>query len=231
MKNLQILFTAVFIFLFQNAFSQEDIRKSTQGVYLGTDFVDMFGKAERAFVLDARYFREDRIAPAMTLHSFAGVQNRFLQSRYGYDAAGYGTGLETGYGFVNEDSPMRAYYDLNLQIGTEFRWYFGQRFMKSRKVTVNGGWFLGVPLTFSVDLLHQPRLFIWQWMPESFRGELSLAAKAGYRYAFNEYWFAEASLSYVPAAAEFYGGRGSDIRFHEWAKDMFKLELKAAYTF
>lgn len=213
--------------VFFNDTDNTDIKvsKSIQGLSLGTNVVKMFGDMDRDFMIDLRYFHEDRIAPTMTMYSFVGLQNDILQDRSVYVG---GMGSFTS----NPQDPMKTYYNLNMQLGTEWRWYFGyrSRYKRQQRTTNNIGWFLGVPLTFTTYLLHQPNGYYKRWGVEAFSFDLSLALKLGYRYTFGKHWLAEGALSYVPGS---FGvdRSGSSFYMNGGWREMFRLDLKAAYTF
>ena len=130
-----------------------------------------------------------------------------------------------GYEVVSEHFSQH-YYNLSVFIGTELRWYFDfrQRYIKNRQTVNNSGWFASIPFTFYTVLYTQSET-------ESRTAHFELAAKIGYRYAFNEHWHIEASLSYIPARIGFYNTIGCSFETSNNLKDMFRLELKAAYVF
>ena len=201
------------------------IDKTLNGISLRTDVVNMIGDMHRQFNINFDYFHEDRIAPTMTMYSFAGVQNELYQDRYIYDGPG---GLWAGKSF-----PMHTYYNLHVHAGTEWRWYFNyrQRYIRNQRTTAHTGWFVAVPLTASLDLLSHPRYPDEHWLPDQLHGRVDIAAKIGYRHAFSEHWFIEVAFAYIPAWLDFWGSYGFGFDTTDELKEMFRLELKVAYVF
>lgn len=195
------------------------VEKTIQGVTVESEFISMTRlNSMRSFPLNACYFREDRIAPLISMYTYAGLQNQFNRTKSIHID-------EDGYEVVSEHFSQH-YYNLSVFIGTELRWYFDfrQRYIKNRQTVNNSGWFASIPFTFYTVLYTQSET-------ESRTAHFELAAKIGYRYAFNEHWHIEASLSYIPARIGFYNTIGCSFETSNNLKDMFRLELKAAYVF
>ena len=199
------------------------VNKTVQGVQFSTDFIPMLGNMERNFKINAHYFHEDRIASTLTLHNFVGVQNNIAQDRFIYNEHG---------GFGSSDYPMNTYYNLNLQFGTELRWYFSHyhRHFRNKKMLNNTGWFLAIPLTYTAQVLNQPNGYIKHWISDQFYSDLNIAIKIGYRYAFNKHWMIEGAFCYSPVSLDI-NWYGCGFSLHTHPIDMFRLELKAVYVF
>ncbi len=199
------------------------IEKSIQGVSIGTEGVDMLTREynKLSFPVYVHYFREDRIAPTLSMHTFAGLKNGFDHTRVFYIDGEANVG------------PAHTYYNLSAHVGTELRWHVGlrTRYLKNKLTCHNDGWFLAVPIELQTPLLHQPDGF-WaqQWRPDMFTLQANVGIKAGYTHSFNAHWLMEVSAQYTPFG--FYFDRyGADFSFHDRLRDMFRLELKAVYVF
>ena len=186
------------------------VERMVQGVSLNINLLPII---EQYYILDAYYFRDDRIAPTLVFHSFAGMQNMFTKN-------------------YSQTTNNIAFYDLNVTFGTEFRWYFSHRarYMGNRKITNNTGWFAGIPVKYAIVALNQPRDRIRQWLPESFSSNLSIEAKIGFRYAFSSCWLLETVASYTPIWL-IINRYGCSFYPASYLTDMFSFELKAAYVF
>lgn len=240
-----------FFFLSSNIFAQKEINfndtnverkeievnKTLQGVLLNTEFLGWtVNQYWKTTYLDMAYFREDRIAPTMTLHTTAGLHHYIYWLYKEKDE--YGNDYVSSLG-----KPKRPYYNVMFQAETAPRWYFvyRHRYVRNRRTDLNSGWFVAVPLQLNVPLLGQPVFSSERWLPRFFSFELYLWTQIGFRYAFTPRFFIESSFSYTPVYAyiPFYRNAYFNmwegyVKRHEKGDDFyehFKLELKAAYTF
>lgn len=205
------------------------ISRTLQGVSVSTELVNMLPvHAAGNYPLGVSYFREDRIAPTLSMYTSGGLQNMFERTRAVYVKEGNVYEVHT-------DTRAKTYYNLGLQVGTELRWYFSyrHRYMDNRRLDNHTGWFLSVPFVFTVNLLHQPDgVRIQQWQPESFMSNLSLTAGVGYRYSVGRHWLLEAALAYKPFTAYFNGGNNTPyVVFSGEINEMFDFAIKTAYVF
>ena len=214
---------------------KQDIRiaKTLQGVRIGTDVVPMVVEpSSTIFPLDVQYFREDRIAPVLSLHSSVGVRNLFERTRTEWVEVESSTSQPGGATiYETRVGAPRTYYNLDFRLGTELRWHinYRNRVLHGKHTRGNGGWFLSVPLEFTWSALRQPsEPTVDQWTPGCFHGTLSLGVKVGYRYAFGEHWHVEASALYAPLRVVF-----NDFYYRQrtYIDDDWQLNVKVGYVF
>ena len=106
--------------------AKQDIRiaKTLQGVRIGTDVVPMVtDPATTTFPLSVEYFREDRIAPVLSLHSSVRVRNLFDRTRTEWVEV-ESSPSQQGNLVIYEArvGAPRTYYNLDFRLGTELRW-------------------------------------------------------------------------------------------------------------
>lgn len=124
---------------------KQDIRiaKTLQGVRIGTDVVPMVVEpSSTTFPLDVQYFREDRIAPVLSLHSSVGVRNLFERTRTEWVEVESSTSQPGGATiYETRVGAPRTYYNLDFRLGTELRWHinYRNRVLHGKHTRGNGG--------------------------------------------------------------------------------------------
>lgn len=201
------------------------VERMVQGVTVSSDLSKIMANN---YLLNVRYFREDRIAPLFTIHSFVGLQNTVERTNIQYQE------VSPGYYVQVNDHRYHAYYSLQWELGGELRWHFNHRARYKRNLRVfhNAGWFLGIPIRLSSTLLHQPDgVHTRQWFIDTFSCNLSPALKVGFRQPFGKHCFFESALACQPLSVFFTVGSAPYIAMNDNLPSILSLELKVAYVF
>lgn len=177
-----------------------------------------------SFPLHLGYFNEHRIASSWTLISTIGLNN----------VVGWSPKIKIvndpirgEYMAIAEGTQMN--YRLDLKLGLEPRWYYNfKERSQLKKVVLNSGCFLSLPIKASTNLLHNPIPIIdTGWFPNYFSAYLSLTPTIGYRQAISEQWFLEATMG----VGAIFGFSTYANHFTTNGKMASSIDLKIAYSF